>query len=217
MSILPSASPRSAITSSNCEDAVSAPRDGAFSTYSLLSDSQLVNLFMGGRSFAFECLVLRYQAPIFRSLLAKTKDYDEAQDIWQEALINVAAAMREGRYSESGRFVTYLRAVVFNKLRDSCRRKSAKREDLFEAASPVFSDRAVIPLDDVLARESRFRFMEEKISELPPRLREVVVRRYQGVSFAQISEELNLNINTALSQFQSGLRLLRKAAEVCDL
>ena len=217
MSILPSSSQTSPDFRSGSVGFVLSPQKASCAPFNLLSDSELVNLFMGGSSFAFGSLVLRYQAPIFRCLLAKTRDYDAAQDVWQEALISVASAMRNGSYSERGRFGVYLRGVVFNKLRDSYRRKSAKREDLYESVSSVFSDRSVVPLDDVLERESRLDFVERQMSALPPRLRDVVVRRYQGLTFAQISEELNLNINTALSQFQSGLRLLRKAAEVSGI
>ncbi len=217
MSILPSSSSMSSDFRSDSEVPVSSSAKAARPPFNLLSDSELVDLFMGGNCFAFESLVLRYQAPVFRSLLAKTQDYDVAVDVWQEALISIASAMSRGLYSEDGRFGVYLRGVVFNKLRDSFRRKKAKREDLYEAVSPVFSDRSVVPLEDVIERENRLSFVESQISELPPRLREVVIRRYHGQTFAQISEELNLNINTALSQFQSGLRRLRKAAEVCRL
>ncbi len=210
MSILPSSSSMSSDFRSDSEVPVSSSAKAARPPFNLLSDSELVDLFMGGNCFAFESLVLR-------SILTKTQDYDVAVDVWQEALISIASAMSRGLYSEDGRFGVYLRGVVFNKLRDSFRRKKAKREDLYEAVSPVFSDRSVVPLEDVIERENRLSFVESQISELPPRLREVVIRRYHGQTFAQISEELNLNINTALSQFQSGLRRLRKAAEVCRL
>ena len=83
-------------------------------------------------------------------------------------------------------------------------RRSSALDRPEELVAPAAGDR--LELDDDLAR------LRGRLAELPPRQREVVVlRHYQGLSFAEIAQALDIREDAARANHYQGLQRLRRA------
>ena len=70
-------------------------------------DHQLVKQYIDGDEQAFEILLLRHKDRIFRSIYNKVRDYDLAEDIFQEAFIKIIQTLKLGNYNEEGKFLPW--------------------------------------------------------------------------------------------------------------
>ena len=166
------------------------------------SDEDEVRAFQAGDEEAFERLVDRYQRAIL-SLCQRLVGAGEAKDLFQDVFLQAWRAIAQLR--APGAFRTWLYRITIRKAR---RRVLARRSSALdrpeELAAPAAGDR--LELDDDLAR------LRGRLAELPPRQREVVVlRHYQGLSFAEIAQALDIREDAARANHYQGLQRLRRA------
>ncbi len=74
---------------------------------SKLTDNDLINLFVAGNVNALEVLVLRHKDKLYTSILFLVKDKYLAEDIFQDVFIRIIDTMRNGRYTEEGKFLPW--------------------------------------------------------------------------------------------------------------
>ena len=86
------------------------------------SDSELVHAFILGDEKALETLVYRYKDKIYTSIYMLVKDKYMAEDIFQDAFLKMVRTMREGRYSEQGKFLPWAIRVAHNLCMDHFRK-----------------------------------------------------------------------------------------------
>jgi RNA polymerase sigma-70 factor (ECF subfamily) len=166
-------------------------------------DGDEVRAFQAGDLDAFERLVDRYQRPVL-SLCQRLVGNGEAKDLFQEVFLQAFRALPQLRAPAA--FRTWLFRITVRKAhrRVATRRGGAELADPDLLAAPQPDDRA--ELDEELAR------LRARLAELPPRQREVVVlRHYQGLSFAEIAEVLGIREDAARANHYQGLQRLRSA------
>ncbi|MCG8579080.1 sigma-70 family RNA polymerase sigma factor [Carboxylicivirga sp. A043] len=183
----------------------------------VLSDEQLVKDFVAGDSGSIDILIERHKAKIFSYIVMCVKQQELAEDIFQEAFIRVIRTLKNGRYSDSGKFSSWVMRIAHNLIIDYYRKQKNQsvisndnyEYDLFN--STQFSDKSVeeqMVTDQVLSEVSML------VNLLPDNQREVVVmRHYRDLSFKEIAEETNVSINTALGRMRYALMNLRRLAE----
>ena len=93
-----------------------------------LSDQQLVSAFLSGDSLSIEHLILRHKDKVFRFIVSKVKDVDLANDISQEVFIKVINKLREGRYNEEGKFISWVMRISHNMVIDHFRKEKRKNQ-----------------------------------------------------------------------------------------
>ena len=71
-------------------------------TLKSMSDEQLVKLFTDGNNRAFDTLLLRYKSFLYSHVYSITKDYDESNDILQEAYVRMISSLKQKFYIETG-------------------------------------------------------------------------------------------------------------------
>ena len=64
-------------------------------TLKSMSDEQLIKLFTDGNNRAFDTLLLRYKGFLYSHIFSITKDYDESNDILQEAYIRMINSLKQ--------------------------------------------------------------------------------------------------------------------------
>ncbi|HLO70857.1 MAG TPA: sigma-70 family RNA polymerase sigma factor [Flavipsychrobacter sp.] len=177
------------------------------------SDSELVHAFILGDEKALETLVYRYKDKIYTSIYMLVKDKYMAEDIFQDAFLKMVRTMREGRYSEQGKFLPWAIRVAHNLCMDHFRKVKQNVQillpdgkdisDLLGADTQGASDR----IETRQVNQS----IRQLIEELPEEQREVIVlRMYGDLSFKEIADMTNVSINTALGRMRYGLINLRK-------
>jgi RNA polymerase sigma-70 factor (ECF subfamily) len=177
------------------------------------SDAELVHAFIQGEEKALETLVYRYKDKIYTSIYMLVKDKYMAEDIFQDAFLKMIRTMRDGRYSEQGKFLPWAMRVAHNLCMDHFRKVKQNVQitlpdgkdisELLGADSQVASDR----IETFQVNQSIRRLIEE----LPEEQREVIVlRMYGDLSFKEIADMTSVSINTALGRMRYGLINLRK-------
>jgi RNA polymerase sigma-70 factor (ECF subfamily) len=180
------------------------------------SDSKLVSAFLSGDPLSIEYLILRHKDKVFSFILSKVKDVDLANDLFQDIFIRVIDKLREGKYNEEGKFISWLMRISHNMIMDHFRRDSRNRmvrptED-FDVFDVLAQD--VESKEDILFKAQMFKNLNVLIGHLSLNQREVLEMRYfSSMSFKEISEESGISINTALGRMRYAIINLRKLQE----
>ncbi|MCU4176541.1 RNA polymerase sigma factor [Carboxylicivirga sp. N1Y90] len=183
----------------------------------LLSDEYLVKSFIEGNYGSIDVLIDRHKSKIFSYILMCVKQQELAEDIFQEAFIRVIKTLKQGRYSDSGKFSSWVMRIAHNLIIDFYRKQKNKavisndsyEYDLFNSVK--FSDKSIeekMIYDQVLGEVGKL------VKLLPDNQREVVeMRHYRDLSFKEIAEETDVSINTALGRMRYALMNLRRMME----
>ena len=142
------------------------------------------------------------------------KDNDVADDILQETLIKVVRVIDEGRYADTGKFLSWVLRIAHNRVLDYFRAQKSSRtisesESGYDMLGTLrFAEQTV---EDRMISEQIESDVRRLIELLPDEQREVVVMRYfAGLSFQEIAEQTDVSINTALGRMRYALINLRK-------
>ena len=177
------------------------------------TDNELVKCYMNGDESALTILLDKHQRKIFSYILVRVKDRYLAEDIFQDTFFKVIDSLREGNYREEGKFLPWVIMIAHNLCMDHFRRMKrapnivdADGKDLFNFMK--FADESH---EDNLVKQQTTRQIKELINQLPEEQKEVLVlRHYAEMSFKEIAEMTNTNINTALGRMRYALLNLRK-------
>lgn len=177
------------------------------------SDAELVHTFIQGDEKALETLIYRYKDKIYTSIYMLVKDKYIAEDIFQDAFLKMIRTMRDGRYSEQGKFLPWAIRVAHNLCMDYFRKV---RQQVFitlpdgKDISELIGTTAEGASDRIETQQVN-KSIRRLIEELPEEQREVIVlRMYGDLSFKEIADITSVSINTALGRMRYGLINLRK-------
>jgi RNA polymerase sigma factor (sigma-70 family) len=179
----------------------------------LLSDHQLIHHYLGGNSAAFSTLVLRHKTKLYSSIYLLVKDKYLAEDMFQEVFIRVIDKMKNGHYTEEGKFLPWIMRIAHNMCLDHFRKvkrspviRNSDEVDIFEMLNfsvPNAEDR-------LIANQSHDR-VRKMLDMLPEDQREIIImRHYADLTFKEIANLKGISINTALGRMRYGLINLRK-------
>ncbi|MBO5188711.1 MAG: sigma-70 family RNA polymerase sigma factor [Alistipes sp.] len=180
----------------------------------VLSDRVLLGHYLAGDSSAISQLIERHSRRVRDYIRMMVKDRDLAEDIFQETFIKVVRVIDEGRYVDSGKFLSWVLRIAHNQVIDHFRSqkqdKSVSESDAgydvlgtLRFAEPTVEDRIV---GEQIAEEVR-----GLVDLLPEEQREVVrMRYYANLSFKEIAEQTGVSINTALGRMRYALINLRR-------
>ena len=90
-----------------------------------LTDDQLVASYAQGHYEAFDELLARHQTRIYNYIFMMVKDEDVANDVFQDTFAKVVTTVKQGRYTESGRFAAWLTRIARNLIIDVFRQGRA--------------------------------------------------------------------------------------------
>jgi RNA polymerase sigma-70 factor (ECF subfamily) len=180
---------------------------------STLSDQQLIQSYQDGNENALSALVVRYKDKIFTSIYLLVKDKYLAEDIFQEVFIKIIDTLRNGKYSDEGKFLPWALRISHNLCVDHFRKvkrgpsiKTSDDHDIFEVLNC-----AAPSADHDLVTGQSHNSIRKMIDCLPEDQREVIIlRHYADLSFKEIADLTKCSINTALGRMRYGLINLRK-------
>lgn len=181
-----------------------------------VSDRQLISLFLSGDSNSIEHLIMRHKDRVFGFIMSKVKDVDISNDIFQEVFIKVINKLKEGRYNEEGKFLSWLLRISHNMVIDYFRKESRNRMIRSSEEFDVFSKltEEEMSSESKIYKQQVYKDLRSLITCLSDEQRIVLeMRYYSGMSFKEISEECNISINTALGRMRYALMNLRKLKE----
>ena len=183
-------------------------------------DHQLVKQYIDGDEQAFEILLLRHKDRIFRSIYNKVRDYDLAEDIFQEAFIKIIQTLKMGNYNEEGKFLPWSLRIAQNLVIDHFR-KSGRVKMINEnsSKSEEFTIFSVLKQEDAnfleaVSKSDLEHQMMHLLDYLPESQKEIIEKRiFQDLSFKEIADAEGISINTALGRMRYALINMRKMIE----
>lgn len=180
----------------------------------VLSDQVLLNNYLSGDRSAISSLIERHSRRVKDYIHMMVKDRDIAEDIFQETFIKAVRVIDEGRYSDNGKFLSWILRIAHNQVIDYFRaqrqNKSVTEADAgYDMLGTLrFAERTV---EDSMVSDQIERDVRALVELLPAEQREVVMLRYfSGLSFKDIAEQTEVSINTALGRMRYALINLRR-------
>ena len=180
----------------------------------VLSDQVLLNNHLSGDRNAISRLIERHSRRVRDYINMMVKDRDVAEDIFQETFIKAVRVIDEGRYTDNGKFLSWILRIAHNQVIDHFRaQRQSKAVTESEAGYDVlgtlrFAERTV---EDSMVSDQIERDVRALVELLPAEQREVVMLRYfSGLSFKDIAEQTEVSINTALGRMRYALINLRR-------
>ncbi|MBQ8366627.1 MAG: sigma-70 family RNA polymerase sigma factor [Alistipes sp.] len=179
-----------------------------------LSDRVLLNNYLSGDRSAISELIERHSRRVRGYIGMMVKDDDVADDIFQETFIKAVKVIDEGRYTDSGKFLSWVLRIAHNRVLDHFRReKSSRQVNEAEAGYDVIGTlRFAEPTtEDMMVHSEMEQTIRDLIALLPEEQQEVVrLRYYSKLSFQEIAEQTEVSINTALGRMRYALINLRR-------
>ena len=182
-----------------------------------LTDEQLVCEYANGNNEAFDTLLIRYKQRLFSYIFQMVRDRDLADDIFQETFIKAITTIRQGRYSDMGKFSAWLYRIARNLAVDSFR--AEKGENVVSADDADYDvlnrrELAEDTIEDVMVDLQIEEDLRRLVDRLPDVQRQVLeMRYYQDLWFKGIAEITGVGINTALGRMRYAILNLRRMAK----
>jgi RNA polymerase sigma-70 factor, ECF subfamily len=175
------------------------------------TDEDLVVAFQSGDIPAFDQLVRRWDRKIQGVIYRLVGNHDEARDLSQEAFLKAYRAL--GTFKQEARFSSWLYQIAINATRDRLRRRRRRTDlsldDVEERGESSLRDGAPSALD-LIESNDLSRAVAAAMAALPEEQREVVIlKEYQGLTFPEIAETLDVPLSTVKTRLYRGLGQLR--------
>jgi RNA polymerase sigma-70 factor (ECF subfamily) len=148
----------------------------------------------------------------------------DASDVVQQSLLEAHQAVESFRGNDSAAQAAWLRQILARNLANAVRDLTrAKRDVRKERSLQADLENSASRLDSWLAsqqsspasnieRQERALQLADALAQLPPSQRDaVVLRHFQGMSLAQIAEQLDCTTAAVTGLLQRGLKNLRKS------
>ena len=178
------------------------------------SDQVLLDRYLAGEKNAMSRLIERHSRRVRDYIRMMVKDGDVAEDIFQETFIKAVRVIDEGRYADTGKFLSWVLRIAHNQVIDYFRaQRQNKTLTEAEAGYDVLGSLRLAEktVEDEMVRRQTERDVRALIELLPEEQREVVMMRYfSGLSFKEIAEHTDVSINTALGRMRYALINLRR-------
>ncbi|HQL08849.1 RNA polymerase sigma factor [Oligosphaera ethanolica] len=169
-----------------------------------LNDMDLVTKSRAGDEDAFAVLYQRYRLPLY-SYIHKLMPTESSQvdDIFQQ--VWVKAVSNWSRYTDQQKLLAWLCRIAHNLVMDYYRSRS--RAPMTELPETLASEAA--PVHAEMDREAFDEALAAATERLSAEQREVLMLRKRGVSFKEIAEMQQTNLNTVLGRMHYAIKNLR--------
>ena len=176
-------------------------------------DAVLMLQVCGGHESSFETLLDRHRCTVVNHLYRLVRDRAIAEELAQDVFLRVYRF--RNRYQPDAKFTTWLfritTNVALNWRRDTRREAAHLRLDAsYECRRIQVLDRNP-RADQQLLAEHRAKEIRDAIDALPPKqLAAVLMHKYEGMDYAQISEVLDCSIPALKSLLFRAYETLRR-------
>jgi len=188
---------------------------------SKLMDDELVCLYVNGGNEAFDILLNRYKNKVYSYIFFTVKDQVLTEDIFQETFVKAIVTLKQGRYTENGKFPAWIIRIAHNLIIDHFRQEknentvSNDQQNVDLLNNINYCDCTV---EDQMIKDQISADIRKLVDILPDNQREVVVMRYyKNLSFKEIADLTGVSINTALGRMRYAIMNMRRLAEKSNL
>ncbi len=182
-----------------------------------LTDEELVKLYVDGKNEAFDILLSRHKNKVFSYIFFIVHDKVLTEDIFQETFVKAIITIKQGRYTENGKFTAWIMRIAHNLIIDHFRQEknentvSNDQQDIDLLNNISYCEKTV---EDQMIKHQVCSDVKKLIQVLPDNQKEVVILRYyKNLSFKEIADLTGVSINTALGRMRYAVMNMRRLAE----
>ena len=186
----------------------------------VLTDSLLIAKYQKGDESALSELIRRNQKDLYSFIFYKIMDEELANDLFQDTFMKIIVSLKEGRYSDDGKFILWAKRIAHNLIIDHFRLKNKYvkiSETTYENEEFSIFDllrETEENIEDRLVTKQIYDGLVNMMIYLPENQQEVIkLRFFDGLSFKEIAEQTNTSINTTLGRVRYALINMRKIME----
>jgi RNA polymerase sigma-70 factor (ECF subfamily) len=185
-----------------------------------LSDKELIQLYCEGNEAALSEVLQRHKSKLFARIISLIKDYETANDIFQETFFRFIKTVKAGKYREEEKFANYIFRIASNLCYDHLRDKVKMPGTSEVNSESVFNFLKLKQksAEDVMNESNNRELLRKMFDKLTPAHQEILYFRCNlNLSFKEIAQRKNLSINTCLSQYSYAVKAMKKVAEKYSL
>lgn len=182
-------------------------------------EAALIQQCKQGDIAAFNDLVQRYEKRVFNFAYRMAGNYDDANDVAQEAFIRVFNSI--GTFRGDANFTTWLYRIVTNVYLDERKKQKSHLHSSLEDYIELEENTVTRQVEDgrptpehMVERGERDQLLHHAIQELPEYQKVMVVLYHtQGKSYEEISQIMKLPIGTVKSRLNRARLALKEKLE----
>jgi RNA polymerase sigma-70 factor (ECF subfamily) len=182
----------------------------AISSFTNLSDEEVVSRVLAGDTALFEIIIRRYNQMLYRVARSILRNDDEAEDVMQETYVR--AYQHLGQFAGRAQFRTWLTRIAIHEALARMRRAKRFETPDDEAGDPMdaFVARERSPEQEAAGAELRA-MIERSILQLPDLYRCVfMLRDVEQLSIEEVAQILDITESTVKVRLHRARRVLRK-------
>jgi len=180
------------------------------------TDEMLVKAYAKGDNKAFDTLLRRHQSRVFSYILNIVKNKDVADDIFQETFVKAIMTIKQGRYTDAGKFSAWITRIAHNLIIDFFRQGKSENTVSADQDDTDLLNRKDLSeenIEDLMITSQINTDVRRIMDSLPELQREVLdMRFYRNMSFKEIAEATGVSINTALGRMRYAVLNMRRIA-----
>lgn len=185
----------------------------------LSSDVKLVERLKAGDEAAFDVLVERYQAKVYRLAKAMTQNPEDAEEVVQDVFLSVYRKIQS--FDNRAAFSTWLYRIATNAALMKLRGRKPESLSL-EEFLPQFTEEGHVRMgvdwtknpEALLLRQEAREIVKQGVEALPEDYRAVLVLRdIEGLSNQEVAEVLGLSVLAVKGRLHRARLVLREQLE----
>lgn len=182
-----------------------------------LSDDQIIERTLAGETDAFSLLVRRWERPIYGLSLRMLGREEDARDVCQETFIAAFRNLR--KFRGDAKFSSWLYRIALNACHSRLRKHGGVSEQSLDQEDDdgrkfELADASAEAASEQMQRDQRASMVRKALQALPPEMRQVIVmKEYEEMTFAEISDVLQIPVSTVKSRLYTGLQQMRARLE----
>jgi RNA polymerase sigma factor (sigma-70 family) len=178
-------------------------------------DESLAGQAASGNMAAFEELVNRHRAGVYRLARSITGNHDDADDAAQETFLRVYRAL--GTFDPDRSFRAWLKKIAFNTSLNVLRSSRVRSRETAVRDVPDLADPAPGPDHDIAGNQTATG-IQRAVSSMPAELRTtLLLRAVEGMSYQDIAIATGVRIGTVMSRLSRARGKVRQVLESSEV
>ncbi len=173
----------------------------------LTNEKELFAQMAQGSEPAFTQIFYYYTQRIYHFILGKTKSHEIAEEIVQEVFIKLWQKREELEHVEN--YESYIFTMATNKVYDHLRKMASEvkiRKHTWETINNISN----ITEETIDFHDSQD-LINKAVDQLSPQRKKIyILSKEQGMSRAEIAQEMNLSLSTVSNHLTEALRLIKE-------
>ncbi len=170
------------------------------------TDEELIEKIKDGNIAAFEEIITRYKAKIYKIIFSIIRDPQDAEDLVQEVFIKVYNSIR--KFRGRSRFYTWLYRITVNVALNYLR-KNKKNLEFIDDIGFSLKEREI---EEHIYTQEIVKEIFDLANALPKKEKLIFILKFQnGLSNKEISEVLGLSRDSVKANLYHALKKMRKS------